>query len=67
MGEGKKRVNPALLGFIAGTEGRIQAEEDEKWAINMAKKYDVDATDILLLAKTYGKENVEKALHKKKS
>jgi len=63
----KKHVNPAIIGFIAGTEGEAQAELDVEWAKKMAQKYDVDATTVLLYGKTYGKENVEKILAKKKA
>ena len=59
-------VNPALLGFIAGQEGLDKAEEDEKWAIKMARRYGIDPTTILLYAKTYGRRAVEEALKRKK-
>jgi len=61
----RKRVNPALLGFIAGQEGEYEAERSETWAKKMAEKYNVDATTILLYAKTYGFKQVEEALEKR--
>jgi len=66
MSEGRKRVNPALLGFIAGTEGQSEAKRSEKWAVEMAEKHGVDATTIILYAKTYGFKQVEEALEKRR-
>ena len=60
--EDKERVNPALLGFIAGTEGREEARRSEEWAKKMSEKYGVDATTILLNAKTFGFKETEEHL-----
>jgi len=61
------RINPAIWGFIAGTEGTGRALNDERWALDLAKRYDVDADSILLSGKTYGREVVEEALAKKEA
>jgi len=57
----KRNVNPALIGFIAGTEGESEAEKNRKWALKMANKYGVDATTIVLAGKTYGFQAVKDA------